>query len=87
MARVDASLMTNETAGQQSRVLSQRILEPIRAYQNEQGPNAGKVHTLIILSALAFVVGVLIGRLKRNDYKEARDYFYNQVDKIREELE
>ena len=82
---VSASLMTNEKAGQQARVLSQEIMEPIRKYQQSQ-KDPGKVHTLVILSALAFVMGVLIGRLRRNDFREARDFFMAKLEEVREEM-
>lgn len=72
--------------GKASRRISMEVLKPIKAYQQRIGEAANKNHTLVILGALAFVVGVIIGRLPRNDYKEARDYFFNKVDEVRKEL-
>lgn len=73
-------------AQEESKALSKEILAPIRRYQEKQGPQGNKSHTLVILGALAFVIGVTIGRLRRKDYEEANEFFQENLKKIREEL-
>ncbi len=76
----------NSEAQEEAKALSRKILVPISAYQKLQGPHANKSHTLVILGALAFVVGVVIGRLGKKDFEEANEFFQENLKKIREEL-
>ena len=82
-----SGLYMNTQAQEEAKKLSQEILAPIRAYQRQIGlANANQSHTLVILGAIGFVVGVIIGRLPRKSYDEAIDFMRENEKKIREEL-
>lgn len=79
------TIYTDAQAGKEAEELSKKILAPISAYQKEQA-QPGKAHVLVILSALAFVVAVLIARLPRRDYNEAHDWFQDNLKKAVEDI-
>lgn len=72
-------MQIDEKALKDTQKLSYAITSQIREYQKSVA-QPGRDNTLVILDALAFNTAVLIGRLPRNDYRQARDYFMSRFE-------
>lgn len=70
--------------------LSKALMAPIAQYQKskatEVGTSPGWGVTMVILGALAFVCGVLICRVTREDYRSLRDWFVAKMDSVYDEF-
>ena len=77
--------MMKDQAGDEAKKLTIELLKPIKDYQDKQG-DPGRAHVMVILAALAFVVAVIIARLPRQHYRDAHDWFQDNLKKAVDDI-
>lgn len=71
--------MSHEQAARITKVLADKMLGPVREFQNSLR-SPGRDAVLTILDAMAWNAAVMIARLPRNERKRLRDYVVSRFD-------